>query len=568
MTIEQTIPLHRLVASKANARQTGKAEGIGELAASIAAHGLRQNLNVMPSGDGKRFEVVAGGRRLKALKQLARAGTLAKDAPIRCLVLDDTDDPAEISLAENVIRAAMHPDDQFEAFRALIAEKGLSAEEVAARFGITVGAVRQRLKLAAVSPRLRALYRKGDMTLDHVMALAISDDHAAQEAAWQNLPAWNRNPSALKDALTSDTVPMTDRLAKFVGVEAYLAAGGTVIRDLFDDEDEGYLSDRALVQNLAIARLEDAVMAVREEGWKWVKPELTRDYAVQYGRLYPQWAEEDEDGVARDASFTSEDKARAGARVTLGYDGTLSVERGLIDPADIRDNARQKRNGKTGEGTAGLSAALVEDLTAHRTAALRIELARAPAIALAATVHAMAATLLYGHGLDSCLKLRALSETLERHTQAVDDSPAHRAMAQQAESWGDRLPGDAADLFAWCLAQPQDVLLELLAYLAALTVDAVAVKHGRGEGLAHADRLAEALSLDMRQWWTASVEGFYQRLPKSMLAQALDEAKVPLGGTAIARLTKAEAARVTAGSLADTGWLPEPLRAPSPAFAG
>ena len=151
---------------------------------SIAAHGLRQNLNVLPRADGRRFEVVAGSRRLRAMQQLVKTGRLPKDAPVPCLVLGEDDDPAEISLAENAMRSAMHPDDQFEAFRALIEDKGSSVEDVAARFGVTPAVVRQRLKLANVSPKLRALFRKGEMGLEHVMALAIGDDHAAQEDAW------------------------------------------------------------------------------------------------------------------------------------------------------------------------------------------------------------------------------------------------------------------------------------------------------------------------------------------------------------------------------------------------
>jgi len=151
MTIEQIIPLNHLVYSKANVRRTGKNEGIGELAASIAAHGLRQNLNVKPSDDGEHFEVVAGGRRLRAMKQLVKDKKLKKDVPVNCLVLEEGEDPEEISLVENAMRTAMHPDDQFEAFRGLIEDKGLSIEEVAARFGVTPSVVKQRLKLANVS---------------------------------------------------------------------------------------------------------------------------------------------------------------------------------------------------------------------------------------------------------------------------------------------------------------------------------------------------------------------------------------------------------------------------------
>ena len=184
------IPLTALVPSPANVRKTGTTNGIEELAASIEAHGLLQNLQVREAASGK-FEVVAGGRRLAALKLLAKKKALAKDAPIACNVLDG-EDAAEISLAENEMRQAMHPADQFEAFKALI-DAGQGIEDIAARFGVTPTVVRQRLKLAAVSPKLMALYRKGDMTLDQLMAFTVSDDHAAQEAAWFDAPQWQRS---------------------------------------------------------------------------------------------------------------------------------------------------------------------------------------------------------------------------------------------------------------------------------------------------------------------------------------------------------------------------------------
>jgi ParB family chromosome partitioning protein len=185
-----TIPLHRLVHSRSNARRTGRTIALGELVSSISSHGLRQNLNVRPITGG-RFEVVAGGRRLLALKQLAGSGTLPVDHPIPCLLLNPDDNPTEVSLAENAVREAMHPDDQCTAFEGLV-KAGSSVEDVAARFGFTSAVVRQRLKLAAVAPSLRALFRKGQLTLDQMMAFALVDDYAAQELAWAELPAWNK----------------------------------------------------------------------------------------------------------------------------------------------------------------------------------------------------------------------------------------------------------------------------------------------------------------------------------------------------------------------------------------
>lgn len=545
-TLTQTILLRLLMHSAANVRRTAKTSGIGDLAASIAAHGLRQNLNVRPRGDG-RYEVVAGGRRLRALRLLAERRQLAKDTPIPCLVLAEGDDPSEISLAENAMREAMHPDDQCDAFRRLIEESGLSVEDVAARFGVTPAVVRQRLKLAAVSPRLRGLYRKGEMGLEHVMALTLTDDHAAQEAAWSALPDWNRAPAALKRLLTQESLPAHDRLARFVGLEAYEAVGGTILRDLFEEATDGYLADRALVERLAAARMADLIEAVQAEGWKWVKPELTRDYETPYRRIYP----------GADGEYTAEEKARAGVRILIDHDGEPSFERGLIHPDDGKREAREGRPAATGTGE--LSARMVEELSAHRTAALRIELSRRPDVALAATVHALALPLLYPYGDTSCLAVRAVSEPLSRHVAAEDETPAHRAMAEEAERWGDRLPGDASDLFAWCLAEPQESLLDLLAFLAALTVDAVTSRSGTGQ-TGHADRLAEALSLDMQAWWTPSVEGFYRRLPKAALATALTEAAVPPLGVCLSTVKKAEAARLVADALAGSSWLPAPLR--------
>src|SRR5262245_49682368 len=118
----QSIALNRLAPSPANVRKTGAATGIEELAASIKAHGLLQNLQVRSVNCNGKFEVVAGGRRLAALKLLVKQKQIAKNLEIPCNVLDEQD-AAEISLAENIIRVQMHPADQFEAFHAL-AETG------------------------------------------------------------------------------------------------------------------------------------------------------------------------------------------------------------------------------------------------------------------------------------------------------------------------------------------------------------------------------------------------------------------------------------------------------------
>ena len=240
--------------------------------------------------------------------------------------------------------------------------------------------------------------------------------------------------------------------------------------------------------------------------------------------------------------------------VTLGHDGELQIERGLLHPDDRKAEAKAERPAAE---PGALAASLVTDLSAHRTAALRVELASKPAVALAAVVHAMALPLLYGEHHGSCLDLRASSTPLDRHTKAEADSPAHDALRQTGTFWGDRLPGSPADLFAWCLSQPQETLLDLLAFVAALTVDAVQMK-GTVRRPA-ADALAASVALDMREWWQPTVEGFWQRLPKAGMVRALGEARVTAAAP-LDSMKKAEAAQMVAKAMQGGGWLPMPLR--------
>ena len=226
-----SIPLNKLVASPLNVRKSG-GQSIEDLAASIKAHGLIHNLVVTKAAKGNKHEVVAGARRLAALNKLAKEKVIPKTLNVPCRVVD-ADASTESSLAENTIRQAMHPADQFSAFQQLVSN-GLPIEEIAARFGVTPTTVRQRLKLANVAPRLFGLYRTDEINLDQLMALAVTDDHAAQERVWHSAQEWQRQPHALRRALTDTMVDAaSDPRVRFVGIETYLNAGGLLERDLF-----------------------------------------------------------------------------------------------------------------------------------------------------------------------------------------------------------------------------------------------------------------------------------------------------------------------------------------------
>ncbi|MFG1345469.1 ParB/Srx family N-terminal domain-containing protein [Xanthobacter autotrophicus DSM 431] len=374
------IPLNKLKKSPRNARKTPHAPAtIEALAASIAVKGMLQNLVVEPELDpagaptGSYCVTVGEGRRLAQLLRVKRK-EIGETKPVHC-VIDTAHDPYEISLDENVTREAMHPADQFEAFRALAEQHGWGAEEVAARFGVTAQVVRQRLRLGAVSPKLIQVYREGGLNLDQLMAFAITEDHSRQEQVYENL-SYNREPWIIRRDLTKAHVPATDRRAIFIGAEAYIEAGGTILRDLFTEDRGGFYEDAALLERLTCERLECIAAEVQAEGWKWVSALIEFPHAHGLRRAYPHPVELPEDEEAALAAVQAEydrlssehegaedlppevderfgeleaeieridalchaydpdDIARGGAFVTLRHDGITRIERGFIRPED------------------------------------------------------------------------------------------------------------------------------------------------------------------------------------------------------------------------------------------
>jgi ParB family chromosome partitioning protein len=605
----QMIALNNLVPSTANVRKTGATFGIEELAASIAAHGLLQNLQVLPTAKGK-FEVVAGGRRLAALKLLVKYKRMDKDAEIPCHVLSD-EDAGEISLAENVQREPMHPADQFEAFHALI-ERGRGVEEIAARFGVSVAVVRQRLKLATVSPRLIQLYREDELSLDQLMAFTVTDDTEAQERVWAEAPTWGRDPSAIRRTLTATQVEADDRRALFVGLEAYKAAGGSIAHDLFQPEHDGYLLDVALLDRLVSEKLQHAAEPVKAEGWRWVEvvahfdhnerqgfkhiapttgplpdeaqAELSRLQA-EYDGLIEEHGDEPEqeicdqldalseqiDALTRQAeTWSVTDKALAGVVIALERNGTLLVERGLVRAED----AKLVFAAREGEQNLGpvrpanpLSARLVEDLTAERTAAIRAVMMDNNKVTLAALAHALALPLFYGRGMhdESCLDITLTSRNLAKSGQAVETGEAMQRIEKRLQDWQSFLPDDQGDLLGWLLVQTDRTVTSLLTFCTAQSIDAVRVKSDRADcpRLVHADALAEALSLDMAQWWEADATRYLARVPKALVLEAIAEGVSSNAAHGYDTVKKDVLVRDAEKRLKGKRWLPSLLRSTS-----
>lgn len=226
------IPFNKLVLSQSNVRRVKAGVSIEQLAESIVQRTLLQSLNVRAVVDAEgnetgMFEVPAGGRRYRALELLVKQKRMAKTQPVPCVVREGgiaEDD----SLAENDERVGLHPLDQFRAFQTLL-DAGLTEEEIAARHFVTPAVVKQRLRLASVSPKLHEVYAEDGMTLEQLMAFSVTADQARQEQVWENVSRSGYDePYQIRRMLTESTVRASDRRAQFVGLDVYQQAGGGV----------------------------------------------------------------------------------------------------------------------------------------------------------------------------------------------------------------------------------------------------------------------------------------------------------------------------------------------------
>lgn len=562
----RSVPLSQLRASARNVRKAGGAS-IDDLAASILAHGLLQNLSVQPSGEA--FEVVAGGRRLAALQRLADSGTVPLDLPVPCRIVEPGS-AHEASLAENVIRQAMHPADEFEAFGKLACDENLSAAAIAERFGTNEKHVAQRLKLANVAPEILAEYRRGKADLEQMMALALTDDQEAQRRVWaagKGQP-WKRYAHNLKQALTEGEVRSDDKLARYVGAEAYQAAGGVIRKDLFAEERDVYFTDRALLTRLAEEKLQRTADKLAREGWAWTEARISFDYSEQ-----SKFGSAPSERKGTKQTWSAEAKATAGVIVTIGWSGQAEISRGLVRPEDRR--AAAKATGKAVEGGKApkaakkpdaLSFAQVQRLQGFRTAVLRSELATQPRIALAALAADLAMRLLrerdgyaYG-GPEPIVRIGADNHFAATPIREGLEAAARPELEQLEDSWRQRLAPHKADIFAWLLEQPESTTHELLACLVAsriLAGDNTEQQTDRGQLFAH------VAGADMAAHWQVTEEWLAAQ-PKPYVLAAVAEACGKKAAEPLAKLKKADAARRAAELItaAEPKWLPKPLRAP------
>jgi ParB family chromosome partitioning protein len=656
LSSSRDIPFNKLVLSQSNVRRVKSGISLEELAESIARRGLIQSLHVRPVLDPEgvetgMYEVPAGGRRYRALELLAKQKRLARTTPVPCVVGDAASGILidEISLVENIERAPLHPLDQFRAFLAM-RDKGMTEEAIAATFIVGVNVVKQRLRLAAVSPTLLDIYAEDGMTLEQLMAFTVTEDHGRQQQVWEAIrDSWQKEPWQIRRMLTETTVRASDKRALFVGIAIYEAAGGIMLRDLFQSDDGGWLQDVGLLDRLVAEKLRAEADRIAAEGWKWVDASLSIPYGVSHGmrkivgtpidmteaeqttraalqveldRLTEEYENADElpDEIDqrlgeieaalealdnRPMRYEPTEIAMAGVFITIDSDGSLIADRGYVRPEDeaplepVTHESQPLIDGAVDpspaeavrpvvvtlggqpvpaaeddddEGIKPLPERLMTELTAHRTLALRDALAQNPRIAMTALLHKLVSDAFHHRSANGALEAQVRHIFFPAQAEELGDSLSVKSVDERNEHWKCRIPADDTALWGWLTEMDEDSRMALLAHCLSYGVNALYERpnpysgsgiseHGLQLRFAQADRLARETGLNMVQvGWRPTVGNYLGRVTKSRIIEAVREGAGERAAQLIDHMKKGDMAKEAERLLADSGWLPEPLR--------
>lgn len=448
--------------------------------------------------------------------------------------------------------------------------------------------------------------------------------------------------------LTENTVRASDKRAVFVGLDAYEAAGGDVLHDLFQSDDGGWLQNAPLLDRLVSEKLQVMADEIANEGWKWIEVAVSFPYGATQGlrelegtpvelsddeqttlaalrdefdKLQAEYEEADElpDEVdrrfgeletaietlqTRPVRFDPADIARAGVFISVGADGSLLVERGYVKPEDEAPVAPETAADPGAEESHDPAAAgsvqraiitiggqptepeddeedgikplpdrLIMELTAERTLALRDKFAKDPTTAFLAVLHKFVRDVFFRHSSQGvAMEVSIRGTVFSSQSADLRDTPYARSIETRHKAWEERLPDDVNQLWDALAALTGTEQSELFAHCASFGVNALYERadrygngaisaHGVQQRLAEADHLARTVELNMVDaGWRPTVGNYFGRVTKARIIEAVREGEGERAAQLIDHLKKGDMAKEAERLLADSGWLPEPLR--------
>lgn len=602
----QTVAVSKLVASPLNVRKSST--DVSDLVHSIAStQRVIQNLSVVAIAKGK-FEVVAGGRRLQALQQLLEEGRIDKNFQVPISIIEK-ENATQVSLSENFIRLNMEPVEEFLAFKKII-DEGASAETIANAHNVTPAYVTRRMKVANLAPTILQAFVDEEIDLDDAMAYATTDDHDIQLEVFEQLDGAHHTRIREAILIATEEISTTNRLVKFVGIDAYKNAGGSVRQDLFSDGDEGFINDGALLHRLVGEKLESEIESIKSEGFNWVdgglaitRQELYTDYQAIHattGELSKadlakrsalekkiekleakiEAIDEDaEDGYeqqealeqemnnhqeaideieAKYAQYPESSKPYIGAVVFIDSKGGLEVNKGYVRKADIAKikPAKGELDLTVGENSASKNpASLVRTLTANRTIALQAHLASNPRKAIVLLTARLVSSLQHQYELTSVkitptyshAHLLGLDETIEK-------SIGGKRLETLAKEW--KAVFKATDTIKVIDALADEKLYALLGLLSASTLDTVT---DNANSVAEYQAIGSYVGLDINEYWKPTASSYFSRLGKPYLIELITEKDPQAEG--LSKMKRGDLAQVAERLYKDSGWTPDFMRA-------
>lgn len=576
------MPLSMLTVADSNVRNV-ESKNLDSLAQSLLENGQEQNMSVIPpiQGESTLYEVVAGKRRYLAFSLLVQQGRISPDALIDVKI--KTRESATVtSLTENFHREPMHPVDEFKAFQKL-KDEGLSVLEISLKFGVTELQVRQRLALGSAAPELLDEVLNEKMTLSQLMVLCQLDDHERQKEIWFNTPDnWQRNPNNLRKLISNDAITLDSKLVKFVGLDVYEQAGGTVARDLFSTNDsDSTITDAQLLKTLANQKLQDFEKELLADGWKWAQYSFDRDYNFDdrmhniYMQKREKTAEEAEqlsawetraeeleqlladadegdseaealqseydelqgkmDAFDDSLEFWGEDKAIAGVYFAIGSSGKLEVVYGLVKSEDYKKAQADKSQGADAETSQGgteedMSASLKETLACVRAGAMQAELMKQPRIAMVLLCHTLAVKTFFSQwSSEPFFDIALTSHTGDLHAKidAFSETLSGKAIDAEHEAWANKLPTSETEMLDALLGFSDAEIQALMAYCVSRNLR---VHWPHSDATQRYRKLNTLLGADIKNHWKPTADTLFNRLKKPQIMNALKQANVSTDG--------------------------------------
>lgn len=606
------VPLSDLVKSPLNVRTIPySVDSVRGLADSIEALGLLQNLIVHTLADGQ-SGVAAGGRRLTALNLLAQEGRLDEGHTVMVKRVSE-DIAALASVAENEQRAAMHPAEQISGFRTL-AEQGKTPAQIGDALGFSSRHVQRMLKLANLAPSLMEKLAQDELTVEQCQALCLEDDPARQVEVFESVKAsWSNAPAHLIKRAVTDSEISTDSVKfRFIGRDAYEAAGGCVREDLFSQDEGDGTADSVLVERLVQEKLEQIAQDIQQrEGWSWSRgraariwyhgedgkefiqpdepdPVYTPEQQQRLDELHEQWngygsrcdetdaLEAEIDAIEQAAeisAWTDDMKSGAGVMVSL-YEGQVYVQRGIRLKADMPEETEESRSGATvpftsrqPDATEGISLPLLTKMSSERTLAVQAALMQQPEKAVALMVWRLCTSVFAGCGTATHpfrISLTVSHGSLTENAPSGKSGAAYDLLMQEEARLQALLPAGWEKDFTTFFALDGGVLMSLMAFCTACSVDGVQTRDMGHTSRSTLDTVEAAIGFHLRDWWQPTKENYFSGLKHPQIVASLKDAGLTGAAGDAEKMKKGDAAAHAEHFMQHTRWVPAWLKGPEP----